>query len=102
MDCLRPWKINWNTAQEKILPCGKCDVCLTKRGLEWKFRINQEARNANAKGIIFLTLTYSDEFLPTVVTDEGLILSTFNKKHIQDYFKRVRKNLYGSMKGYFK
>lgn len=68
--------------QNKInLPCGKCDECLADYIDGWAtrgyFELLQHEHSA------FITLTYSDQFLPH---DKSL-----KKKDVQDFLKRLRR-----------
>jgi len=65
--------------------CGKCGACRHNRRVEWSFRIGEEAKQHIY--LHFITLTYSDETIP--YSDKGK--PTLVKKHLQDWFKRVRK-----------
>lgn len=65
------------------VPCGKCYNCLRTRANEWVFRLNVEMRHNLCA--IFLTLTYDDDHLPK---DGSLCY-----KHVQDYYKRLRKHV---------
>lgn len=67
----------------RLVPCGKCFECLQNRRAQWSFRLNEEFKKASSAA--FVTLTYNDENLPK---DSGNLV--LKKKHIQDYFKRVR------------
>ena len=62
------------------LPCGQCIGCRLERSRQWAVRCMHEAslyeRNC------FVTLTYDNEHLPK---DRSL-----NKKHFQDFMKRLR------------
>lgn len=72
------------------LPCGRCIGCRLERSRQWAIRIMHEAQLYDSNS--FLTLTYSDEFLPA---DGGLV-----KKHFQDFMKRVRRRIdYGNVAG---
>lgn len=68
------------------VPCGKCGACESNRRNEWTFRLIWEERASVSSH--FLTLTYTDENLPT--TQHGEI--TLKKKDLQDFFKRLRKH----------
>ena len=46
----------------KLVPCGKCPACLNNRRLAWSFRFEAEAKRHPYN--YFVTLTYSDEFVP--------------------------------------
>lgn len=74
-----------NRVQRHYVPCGKCNYCLATKRADWSLRLSKELKTAlSAK---FLTFTYSDENLPR--NDCGF--TTFNKKHVQDFMKRLRK-----------
>lgn len=68
------------------VPCGKCPECLKRRNNDWTFRLQQEAKLHTSQ--YFVTLTYSPEECP--ISDNGFM--TLNKKHVQDFLKRLRKN----------
>lgn len=90
------------------VPCGKCILCQKKRRADWSFRLQQEFNHSDSA--FFITLTYNDLYLPfsyrksyqetnyetgektqkfkIQYTDKP----TLNKKHIQDYIKRLRKD----------
>lgn len=67
------------------VPCGKCGSCRHNRRVEWSFRLKEEYNHSTAAQ--FLTLTYTDDQL--IWADSG---PTLYKKHLQDWFKRLRKN----------
>jgi len=62
------------------VPCGRCIGCRLERARQWGVRCMHEAslHEENA----FITLTYNDENLPK----DG----SLNKKHFQDFMKRLR------------
>ncbi len=62
------------------LPCGQCRGCRLERSRQWAMRCVHEA--SLYEDNCFITLTYSDEFLPL---DGSLV-----KKHFQDFMKRLR------------
>lgn len=89
------------------LPCGKCLPCQKKRRSDWSFRLEQEYLSSDSA--LFITLTYNDLYLPfnyfknrqikdfetgeTTHQIKERIYSdkpTLNKKHLQDYIKRLR------------
>lgn len=72
-------------SQEVKLPCGQCIGCRLERSRQWAVRCMHEASLYDNN--CFITLTYSDEYLPR---DNSL-----NVKHFQDFMKRLRKK-YGS------
>lgn len=58
--CERPWG---TTPDRKFFRCGSCQKCKVFRQLQWHSRLSLEAAY-NSAWPLFLTLTYSDEFLP--------------------------------------
>ena len=65
------------------VPCGRCLCCRIDDRNNWTWRICAELQSCDG---VFVSLTISDEFLcgPSVYI-----------KSIQDYHKRLRKNLKG-------
>lgn len=68
---------------QMLVPCGNCVACRIARSREWATRCVLEAR-AYGDNNCFITLTYSDEFLPK---DKSLDKAAFQK-----FMKRLRKN----------
>jgi hypothetical protein len=64
------------------LPCGQCKGCRYDRSKSWAIRCVHEAQLHSQN--CFITLTYRPEDLPE---DQSL-----NKKHFQDFMKRLRKH----------
>lgn len=62
------------------LPCGKCPECQKDYYTQWATRGSRELMRWPCS--LFITLTYDDEHLPK---DRSL-----NKKHVQDFIKRVK------------
>lgn len=69
------------------LPCGKCIGCRLNYAREWALRCVHEAQihKENGKDNSFITLTYSPENLPHDLS--------LNKKHFQDFMKRLRQKI---------
>ena len=65
------------------VPCGKCLACRIKKRKEWQIRMLHELNYHD--DAVFLTLTYSDEYLP----DNNSLV----KRDLQLFIKRLRKNL---------
>lgn len=62
--CLYPRRItNKYTHEDLVVPCGHCKACQTSKALRYKLQCDLE--RACHKYCIFITLTYSNEFLPT-------------------------------------
>lgn len=89
------------------VPCGKCLPCQKKRRSDWSFRLEQEYLSSDSA--LFITLTYDDLHLPYQYYKNKQIKNfetgetthqikelqtsdrpTLNKKHLQDYIKRLR------------
>lgn len=64
----------------QIVPCGHCLNCRKSRINSWSTRLKLEYETYNRRAL-FITLTYSPEFLPS---------PTLRKKDLQDFFKRLR------------
>jgi len=63
------------------IPCGQCVGCRLERSRQWAVRCVHEA--SLHEDNCFITLTYNNESLP----EDG----SLNKKHFQDFMKRLRK-----------
>ncbi|AXH76656.1 MAG: replication initiator protein [Microviridae sp.] len=64
-----------------IIPCGGCIGCRLERARAWSLRLLHEKQDHELS--IFVTLTYSDQYLPI---NRGL-----NPLHTQRFLKRLRK-----------
>lgn len=64
---------------ELQVPCGKCTGCRADRALVWSLRCYHEASLYTQNS--FLTLTYADPAPPKL-----------DKTHLQNFFKRLRKD----------
>jgi hypothetical protein len=67
----------WNL----LLPCGQCSGCRLERSKQWAIRIVHESKMHSHN--CFITLTYSEQFLPD---DFSL-----HYDHFQKFMKRLRK-----------
>lgn len=81
---------NANTAYPMVVPCGKCTRCRLEKSRQWAVRCVHEAMMH--KQNCFITLTYDKKSLPKN--------KSLNKKHFQDFMKRLRKK-YGKGIRYF-
>lgn len=70
------------------LPCGQCIGCRLERSRRWAIRLMHEAQMHEANS--FITLTYSDEHLPS---DGSLQVKDF-----QDFMKRLRRGSSGPLR----
>lgn len=70
-------------ARHVTLPCGKCLACRVNSASQWALRAQHEMEYVNNG--CFVTLTYNPESCPK---DYSL-----NKKHLQDFVKRLRRHI---------
>jgi len=88
MQCVDPRRIKKNLPVAEfpeglVVPCGQCIACRISKRREWTIRMMHEMEFHEDN--IFITLTYNDESIP----ENG----SLKKKHLQDFFKRLRKRL---------
>lgn len=100
MKCTRPVLERCKTGPVEIVerPCGKCPACVANRAQEWTYRLFAENK-LHAKSC-FVTLTYSDEALGARLVLSPTGLYSLNKKELQDFMKRLRKNLSARIRFY--
>jgi len=70
------------------IPCGGCIGCRLDRAADWQARLIHESKMHELS--CFLTCTYDDQHLP----EDG----SLNKKHFQDFLKRLRKYTNGGIR----
>jgi hypothetical protein len=81
------------------VPCGKCLLCLKKKRSDWSLRLEHEYLDSDSA--FFITLTYNDWSVPKkkqlvtssykdVSIKHFMYRNTLNKKHVQNYIKRLR------------
>ena len=100
MKCSQPFmrdtsgRVHWSTKlteEERLnmtpFPCGRCLPCRINKARTWQHRIMLETNSHDDS--IFVTLTYSDDFLP--ITSRGD--PTLVKTDLQKFFKRLRRRL---------
>lgn len=83
-------------AQIQQIPCGKCMQCRLKYSRDWANRCMFEYKTA--QNAFFFTFTYDNanlHFSPHVDVETGAcsIRPCLVPKHLQDFFKRLRKNV---------
>jgi len=84
--CLKPITIKIpRTGEQVAVPCGKCPECLARRISGWSFRLMQEDKVSTSSH--FVTLTYAPETVP--ITKNGFM--SLSKRHLQLFFKKLRK-----------
>lgn len=76
------------------IPCGKCIGCRLDKAREWSDRMMYELQSNDGKGI-FLTLTYNNDSVPLVVSEEGEFFGfDLDLRDLQLFFKRFRRAVY--------
>jgi len=89
--CVTPYIATNKEGQLIPVPCGHCFECLKQWSKDWRFRLNQERKNCVAS--LYLTLTYNPEHLPVAFNDETNGWQSYvDKRELQNFFKRMRKN----------
>lgn len=89
--CLSPIR----TKKGYIVPCGKCVECLSQKRNDWSVRLYYEMQKYSTPPA-FVTLTYDDDHLPTMVDeDTGELVPVVSKRDLQLFFKRLRKRVPG-------
>lgn len=71
------------------VPCGHCASCVNKRSLQWSSRIEVEA--SQHKYVFFVTLTYSDKFVPLFYPEEVLdypYVTEYQRIKLIDYIQK--------------
>lgn len=88
------------------IPCGRCVGCRLERSRQWALRCVHEAQLHQDN--CFITLTLNDEHLEGRYlrghdsrTGKPIYGGTLNKKHFQDFMKRVRRPLPPGSVSYF-
>lgn len=102
--CLKPIKVNYSDRYKnyrgqlihaynkgQVLPCGKCVECVELKIEEWEIRWSEQLKTSIENSSYLLTLTYSDENIPTLITEHGEEKSTLDYTDVQKFFKRLRK-----------
>lgn len=73
------------------VPCGRCSGCRFRRSCDWACRMVNEARYYDFNS--FITLTYSEKFIP-----KG---GTLFKRHFQLFMKKLRKRFGDGIKYFY-
>lgn len=81
------------TSRYIYVPCGHCDACVAVAQLGLIQRCQMESLDHH---VFFATLTYKNEFLPSVTCSSGYTYRYADVSHIQGMLKRLRyKNSFG-------
>lgn len=84
-----------------IVPCGKCFQCLAKRKNDWSFRLYHQMQISSTA--CFMTLTYGLNKEEGYGCDPPFTHNghyTLSKRHLQLFFKRLRKQSKTEIKYY--
>lgn len=68
--------------------CGQCLPCRFNRRRVWSHRLLLEKKKWTETA--FITLTYSDEFLPLISNTPSTVVATLVPEHLRDWLKRLR------------
>lgn len=100
MKCLHPNIVNIESGGKLYkavpVPCGKCEVCLHKRAVEWQIRLSEELKVSTSA--YFITLTYRDADLPIhswfdEITGAESFMPCVCPRDTQLFLKRLRRAL---------
>lgn len=91
MKCLNPILLHDKLGKLVEVPCGHCYTCKKTRAKEWAFRLMCEQLEHNSS--VFITLTYSPEFITNVPYAPFPFYATLYPKDLTNFFKRLRFNL---------
>ena len=86
VDCLTSF--HDTKSQYVYVPCGTCEQCVR---LKQSYLVQRSMLEAMDNYLFFGTLTYSDEFLPTVDIN-GIYHHYADGRHFQNMMKRLRKS----------
>lgn len=89
--------------ERSLVPCGCCECCIASTASEWQTRLRIEYENSSTA--YFVTLTYDEDHLPVGSFSDSFgelhVVPYVCKKHVQDFFKRLRWRFQGSEIRYF-
>lgn len=83
-------QIYHDTQKYAYYPCGKCYQCKEQLIEQWQIRWKEHLQDTVPNSNYLLTLTYNDENLQYITVD-GKSKSTLYYRHVQLFFKRLRK-----------
>lgn len=83
--CISPVVLNRGA---QIVPCGKCNFCLSNRRQDWSFRLSIEEQHCTSA--YFITLTYDADHVPIKVDTTGAAYYAIEKKHLSSFHKHVQ------------
>lgn len=97
IECIAPKRLK----NGLLVPCGKCNLCKSKRRNEWSIRCAVEVKYCS-KMPLFVTLTYNDDFVPSrwhmdcEDVDRGVINAgsspfTLHRPDVSKFLKRFKR-----------
>lgn len=91
--CINPIQVEVKGRKNNFImtDCRYCLNCLVKKQSQLTFLAQKEQlmQYRKGNGCSFVTLTYSDDYLP--INEQGFV--TLKLKDVQDFLKRVRRNM---------
>lgn len=84
MPCHNPISCKPNGVDHMVVPCGHCEDCIQRKRSDWTIRLLAEEKYCS--NAYFVTLTYSDKFVPI---ENGYF--HLKKSDLQNLFKRYRR-----------
>lgn len=89
MKCTRPVLERCKTGPVEVIerPCGVCPACKARKAQEWTYRLYAELKLH--KKAVFVTLTYDEEHVKTLVQSSSGLYS-LKKRDAQLFFKSLR------------
>ena len=79
---------NYND-QYIYVPCGRCAECLQAKQNSF---IQRAVMECHFSHMFFLTLTYNNDFIPTVCDSNGVVYRYPSSDDVQKMFKRIRQS----------
>lgn len=76
------------TSDRIYVPCGYCSECIATKQANYLQRLEMEEVN---NYLFFVTLTYQDKYIPSVVTSQGKKINYVDWDDFNNMFKRIRK-----------
>lgn len=90
MECLSPILSTTTLHGRLWLPCGKCNPCKQRKGRDWFIRLKKEFDSTSLPSY-FITLTYDNENIPIVESDDDNTVNIgFDKKAVQLFIQQIK------------
>ena len=82
--CMNPFTLSEENGSYQV-PCGKCYNCKSRRAQGWALRLQNELKYSDTAYFIGL------DYKPSTIPISPGYFQTLDKKHLQNFFKRLRK-----------